>query len=186
MFTQFAPALSQRRHWRANVMVAVPAQLPVVEVRTCPSRAVPETVGAAVLTGGPVVTAAVAALVAVPDPAELVAVSATRIAFVTSADTSRYVAAVAPVMATQEAPLELQRCHCRANVIVGVPVHVPVVEDSSCPSFAVPEITGRPVFAGGAAATTAVAALVAGVDPPEFVAVTTTRIFDPTSVAVST
>jgi hypothetical protein len=136
------------------------------------------------LTGAPVVTLAVTALVAVAEPAEFVAVTAMRILFETSAATRRYVAPVAPLIAEHPLPEELQRCHCRPNVMVGVPVQVPVVEVSSWPSFAVPETAGKPELTGGVAAIAAVVLLVAGVEPPLFVAVTTTRILDATSAEV--
>jgi hypothetical protein len=66
-----------------------------------------------------------------------------------------------------------------------VPVEVFIV----WPACAVPLSCGSAVFDGavvvvGAAATAAVAAEVALVEPPEFVAVTATRIVDPASVVV--
>ena len=64
-------------------------------------------------------------------------------------------------------------------MIVGVPVHVPRSAVSVSPSRVVPEIVGAAVLTGGAAATPAVAADVAGVAPAAFVAVTTTRIVAP-------
>jgi hypothetical protein len=70
-------------------------------------------------------------------------------------------------------------------VIVGVPVHVPVVELSVWPSSGVPLITGRAVLTGGAAATTAVCEVVALALPAAFVPVTTTRIVEPTSAGPS-
>jgi hypothetical protein len=45
------------------------------------------------------------------EPAELLAVTATRTVDATSAETSVYVCAVAPEMPEQLAPAESQRCH---------------------------------------------------------------------------
>ncbi len=70
-------------------------------------------------------------------------------------------------------------------MIVGEPVHVPVVVASVRPSRAVPDTAGTTVFTGGTAVMTALWVVVAGVEPPAFVAVTTPRIVEPTSVAVS-
>ena len=68
---------------------------------------------------------------------------------------------------------------------VGVPVHVPLLTDSSCPSSAVPVTAGSAVLAGGAATTVAVCADVAEPDPALFVAPTATRIVVPTCDGVS-
>jgi hypothetical protein len=57
------------------------------------------------------VTTAVAADVAIAEPAELLAVTNTRIVEPTSAEPRRSVLEVAPETAVQEPPLELQRCH---------------------------------------------------------------------------
>jgi hypothetical protein len=56
-------------------------------------------------------TTAVAADVAVAEPAELLAVTDTRIVEPTSPEPRRSVLPVAPPTAVQEPPLELQRCH---------------------------------------------------------------------------
>jgi hypothetical protein len=53
----------------------------------------------------------VAAEDALAEPAELLAVTVTRIVDPTSADPSRSVLLVAPETDTQEAPVELHRCH---------------------------------------------------------------------------
>jgi hypothetical protein len=66
-------------------------------------------------------------------------------------------------------------------VIGVVPVHVPSVAVRVWPTSGVPLIAGSAVFTGGAAVTTAVWLLVAARLPPGFVAVTTTRIVEPTS-----
>jgi hypothetical protein len=70
--------------------------------------------------------------------------------------------------------------------IGAVPDHVPGDAVSVSPSRAVPDTAGIAVFAGGAAATTAVAAEVAVFDPPAFVPVTTTRNVAPTSLPTRT
>ena len=62
-----------------------------------------------------------------------------------------------------------------------MPPQAPLVAVRVCPSCAVPETVGAPVFDGGAAATVAVADEVALLEPAEFDAVTVTRIVEPTS-----
>jgi len=52
MSAQFAPLVSQRRHWYAYEIGCVPDQLPGEAVSTCPACAVPEIVGAPVFEGG--------------------------------------------------------------------------------------------------------------------------------------
>ena len=54
-----------------------------------------------------------------------------------------------------------------------------------CPSTVEPLTAGATVFAGGGGVTVAVAAEVAGVEPPALLAVTTTRSVCPTSPAAS-
>ena len=49
------------------------------------------------------------------------------------------------------------------------------------PSSGVPEITGAAVFAGACASTSSVAAEAAESEPPSLLAVTSTRIVEPTS-----
>src|ERR687884_2385544 len=78
-------------------------------------------------------------------------------------------------------PVDAQRRHWYAKVIVGVPVHVPTDALSVWPSTAVPEITGGDVFAGGAGVATTVAAELELAEPAAFVAVTATRNVEPTS-----
>ena len=86
-------------------------------------------------------------------------------------------------MATQLLPVESQSCHCVVSAGVGVPVHVPWLRVSVCPTVAVPLIEGGDWFAGGleAAVTTAVGAVVAVVVPAVLVAVTVASIVEPTS-----
>ena len=60
------------------------------------------------------------------------------------------------------------------------PVHEPVLALRVCPSRAVPEITGRALFAGAFATTTAVEADVAFAEPLAFFAVTITLKVVPT------
>lgn len=62
-----------------------------------------------------------------------------------------------------------------------VPVQVPVDEVRVCPGFAVPDAIGGDVFAGAMAATGADCADWAVALPAVFVAVTSTRMVDPTS-----
>ena len=70
-------------------------------------------------------------------------------------------------------------------MIVALPVQVPVVAVRVCPSVVVPVIAGRTVLAGGSSVITTVAPVVEDVVPATFVAVTTPRIVEPTSVGVS-
>ena len=86
----------------------------------------------------------------------------------------------------QFAPALSQRCHFWAKVIGGVPVQVPTCPVSVWPAFAVPVIDGALVLVGGRETTVAVCADVAVALPKLPVAVTTTWIFFPTSVGVST
>jgi hypothetical protein len=89
-------------------------------------------------------------------------------------------------MLVHEAPELLQSCH-RYPYEVGLPVHDPLEVDSVCPWTADPLIAGAAVFDGavGGSVTPAVAAELAGVDPPLLVAVMTERIVSPTSLAWS-
>jgi len=52
----------------------------------------------------------------------------------------------------------LHRCQRYENEIGVVPLHEPAAAVSVCPSTGVPEIVGLPVFAGGVAASDALAA----------------------------
>jgi hypothetical protein len=140
-------------------------------------------VGSEALLGAtPVVTTTtVGADVAVGDPAEFDAVTATRIVAPTSAITSVYVCPLAPAIDVQLPPPVSQRSHWYAYAIGAVPVQLPVDALSTCPCCAFPEIVGSAVFTGGAAATTAVAADTA-VSERSFEAVTVTRTVAPTAV----
>src|SRR3954470_23922511 len=81
-----------------------------------------------------------------------------------------------------------QCCHWNVND-VGFPLQSPSSAVSVSPTSGVPETSGRPVFFGAAldvaAATTAVCADCAGVEPSALTAVTRTRIVDPASAATS-
>jgi hypothetical protein len=59
----------------------------------------------------PAATTLVAADDAVAEPTVLLAVTDARIVDPTSADATRYVAAVAPAIGAHAAPVEAQRCH---------------------------------------------------------------------------
>src|SRR5690348_16048373 len=111
MFEQVAPDASQSCHWYAydeGLLVHDP-----LEVESdWPSVACPVTGGAAEADGGGGgATEAVADDVAEPDPAELVAVTTTRIVWPMSATASVYVLWVAPLMFEQLAPEPSQSCH---------------------------------------------------------------------------
>jgi hypothetical protein len=84
------------------------------------------------------------------------------------------------MMSVQAPPAESHRRHWYAYESGGVPDQPPALAVNVCPACAVPEILGKVVFAGGAAATTAVGAEVADVENA-FDAVTTTRRVEPTS-----
>jgi len=86
-------------------------------------------------------------------------------------------------MSTQFAPPVSHRRQRYAKLIGAVPDHVPAEPVRTCPDFAVPEIVGTAVFAGGMG-TSAVAAESAVADPAAFVAVTRKRILCSPSFAV--
>jgi hypothetical protein len=96
-----------------------------------------------------------------------------------------YVVAVAPTIGSQPSPALPHLSHWYASASGGVPDQVPSVVDNVCPSIAVPEIAGGVVAVGGAAATTVVGAELVAEEPAELVAVTTTRMLQPTSSWVS-
>ena len=64
-----------------------------------------------------------------------------------------------------------------------MPDQLPFVVLRVWPSSGVPEIDGAAVFAGACASTSSVAAEAAESRPPSLLAVTTTRIVEPTSAA---
>src|SRR5215211_2458205 len=111
MSLQLPPPLSQRRHRYANVSGGVPDHAPLSAVNVCSSCAVPPIVGNAVLTGAAPATTAVAAEVALLEPAVLLAVTATRRVRPTSALVSAYVVLVAPAMSVHPLPALSQRRH---------------------------------------------------------------------------
>ena len=127
--------------------------MPVVAVSTCPTAAVPVTVGGAVFTGAvgeALSTAAVCVERETAEPAAFVAVTTCRIVAPRSAEASVYVAAVAPAISVQEPAT--QRSQPRAYVIGVEPVQVPAVALRVWPRVGVPEIVGGAVFEGGVAA----------------------------------
>src|SRR3954462_10430018 len=162
MSAQFAPALSQRRHWEPGGIVGVPVHVPSTAVSVLASVGVPRIVGSDWLTGSVGATTAVCTDVAFAGPATLVAVTTTRIVLPTSVGVSASVLLVAPAMSAQLAPALLQRRHSYVKQIGGVPVQVP--SDATLrdwPPRAVPLTVGRTVLKGAEGATTAVCALVA-------------------------
>jgi hypothetical protein len=171
----------------------VPVQVPVDAVRTEPTSVVPLMEGGVVFRGGCAVapTTAVGSEAAVLEPPSLEAVTRKRSVKPTSAAPSKYVCAVAPLTDEQLEPALSQRCHWYAYEIGAVPVHDPLAPFKVDPWLALPLTVGRLAFEGAvaalaAAATTAVCADVADLEPNEFVAVTTTRIVPPTSAAART
>ena len=95
-------------------------------------------------------TTLVAALVAVVEPALLVAVCRTRSVAPASALTGEYVDDVAPEMSLQLLP-SVERCHCHARVGVEPLVQVGAVAVSVCPTCTVPATVGLPDAVGGIA-----------------------------------
>jgi hypothetical protein len=132
-------------------------------------------------TGGPCVTVAVGSERAVAVPAGFVSATAALSVSPTSAGATTYSSLVAPLIAVQR-PDGVQCSHLYPYELAGVPLHVPVLTLSSCPSTALPEITGRAVFFGGTGATGTVFSEVASVEPAELLAVTMTRIWEPMSM----
>jgi len=111
---------------------------------------VPLIVGSAVFDGtaGAAATNVVCAELALVEPPELDAVTATLTVDPTSAATRAYVCAVAPAMSLQVAPDESQRRHWYAYGICAVPDHEPAEAVNATPACGVPLIVGRLVFAG--------------------------------------
>ena len=89
--------------------------MPLLDVNVCPTCAVPEISGADTTDGAPDededTTTAVAADVAVAEPAEFDAVTAASIVASTSADPNTYDWPVAPPTAPQLLPAESHRYH---------------------------------------------------------------------------
>ena len=81
---------------------------------------------------------------AVALPLSVRAVTWTRSRKPTSAVRTVYVLLVAPAISLQLVPSASQRCHWKPND-VGLPVQLPVLAVSVCPTRAVPEIVGRSV-----------------------------------------
>ena len=90
-------------------------------------------------------------------------------------------------MSAQLAPAVSQRCQTYVYEIGAVPDQTPGSADNSCPACAVPLIEGGDELLGatGAGATTDVGSELALLEPALFVAVTTTRIVEPTSAATA-
>ena len=145
---QLAPAKSQRCHWRV-VLVRVPLHVPSVALRVWPSCTVPETAGSPVFVGGAAAsTVAVAAAIAVAEPAAFVNDSADRSVEPMSVTETAYVREVAPEMAAQEAPAASQRCHWNPHEAGLAPVQVPYEAVSVWPAPTVPVTAGATLFAG--------------------------------------
>ena len=105
---------------------AVPVHVPASPVSTLPCCAVPEIVGSEVLAGWTMgATTAVAAEIALLEPFAFLAVTLKRIVLPTSPEVSSYVRLVAPEMALQLAPFELQRCQLFVKLIGVVQSQVP-------------------------------------------------------------
>jgi hypothetical protein len=144
----------------------------------------PESTGAA---GGPLATTPVATDDADPDPPALLAVTVTTNVCDSSAATTVYVLAVAPAIATHDAPLALQSLHAYAKP-VGPFDHEPSLADNVSPTAAVPDTTGTPELTGAAGTTTPVGADItdANAGPAALLASTTTTTVSPTSPAPNT
>ena len=115
-----------------------------------------------------------------------VAVTRTRNVLPTSACLATNVLPVAPPIAEQPPPLELQLRHWYVNEIGCVPDHVPGSAVCVAPTTGEPEIDGGTRFRGLAEPwTTAVGLDTAVSEPSAFEAVTRTRIRIPTSASRS-
>ena len=123
-------------------MVAVPVQVPGVEISVLPARVEPETNGAIVLVGATPVGVMLLLEVALALPKLFVPVTRQVIALPMSAATVTYVLLVAPEIV---APA---RSHWYVYVIVAEPVQVPVVDVSVLPSGVEPETVGATVLLG--------------------------------------
>jgi hypothetical protein len=119
----------------------------------------------------------------VVDPAEFLAVMLKRIFLPASAETSRYVDPVAPLIDRHAPPCALQRSHRYENVIGCEPLQEPGSAVRTDPTTALPRTAGSDVFTGPPV-TTFVAFDAAVREPSAFVAVTRTLILDPTSAFV--
>lgn len=179
---QFAPVRSQRRHRNEYVMGGVPVHVPVDACNTDPFVALPVIVGHDVLTGADAATIAVGSDVAVPVPPPFDAKTRTSRVEPTSLDVTVYVLAVASGIDAHAVPSGAHRSHWNAYVIGAVPTQLPVYAVNVLPSWGVTSLTvGRTAFDGATRATTVVAADVADVEPPSFVAVTARRNVEPAS-----
>ncbi len=98
---------------------------------------------------------------------------------------SLYCVPVEPAIAVQLPPVLLQRSHWYVKVMEA-PVHVPRLTVTVWPSTHVPDTLGGLLFTGAFAFTTSVGFDADVCEPDEFVAVTRTRIRDPTSAEVRT
>jgi hypothetical protein len=153
MFEQFPPLASQRCHWNANVIGAVPDQLPVLAVSVEPSRGVPEIVGGTVFAGAlarPPITPVDARAFALPSALRAVTKNSRRRP--RSSGVSVCCRDVCPAIGAQLATCELQRIHWYVNVIGDVPDQAPGFPVSVSPTRCVPEIVGGDVFLGAAVA----------------------------------
>jgi hypothetical protein len=114
-FEQF-PFDAQRCHWYAYVIGVVPVQVPLSTDTVCPACAVPCGFGCFVALGAFPAAAIVPVGLDAADarPAELEAVTTTRIVFPTSELPRVYVVPVAPEMSPQLLPELLQRCQTNA------------------------------------------------------------------------
>jgi hypothetical protein len=144
---QFAPALSQRNHWKVNEGAGDPLHVPGPAVSRLPTDALPITDGGEVLDGAELITA-VSAEVAVTDPELLAAVTVTSSVEPASAARAVYVAALGPTIWEQFAPALSQRNHWKVNEGAGDPLHVPGPAVSWPPAEAVPVIEGAARLTG--------------------------------------
>src|SRR4051812_38931096 len=111
MSSHAAASVSQRCQRYPYEIGSVPVHVPRVAVSVSPSRSVPATCGAVVLTGGAALTVALAAVDTVAAPAAFVAVTDAGIGRRGSAEVSGSAAVVAPAMSAQAAPPVSHRRH---------------------------------------------------------------------------
>jgi hypothetical protein len=168
-----------------------PFHLPVEVLSVEPWVAWPEIAGSFLFVGAlgaALATGAVALDATVFEPTLFDPWTRRRIRLATSPVWRTYVELVAPEMNAQllpsgAPPLLGHATHWSVNEIGAVPVHVPLVPVSVCPTTSEPEMTGSIVFFGWLAdATVEVDEESALAWPTAFVAVTRARKREPTSL----
>jgi hypothetical protein len=143
----------------------------------------PDGAGAGAGAGAPAPTFALGTLVAWVDPVESFAETATRIVLPASPAATLYVCPVAPEMSWHAPPFASHTRHWYLKETGPLPVHLPGSAVNVLPTDAVPFSVGSVVLVGPAAvaATCALGALVAVLEPCELLAITRARSVFPAS-----